>query len=176
MVFAQAFQKLLDSFTRPDHQSNNARVILVDPGFTRTPGMRRWLTMGSLWGLLLYLVTLPFWWLVLKSPIQGAQGFLKASMEANLGRGIGGRMLKECREIQYRRPEIVDEQVQKELWQFTEKQIETLEKEGAVKRALARKEKEEAEKVKNTNSDGKPGATGSKEERKPGSRRTRKGA
>ena len=82
MIFAQAFQKHLDKFQRPDKNPNMARVVVVDPGFSRTPGMRRWLTMGSLWGLLLYLVTLPFWWLVLKSPLQGAQGFLRAAMEA----------------------------------------------------------------------------------------------
>lgn len=148
MIFAQAFQKHLDVYQRPDKQPNNARVIAVDPGFSRTPGMRRWLTMGSLWGLLLYLVTWPFWWLVLKSPVQGAQGFLRAVMEAELGRGSGGRFLRECKEVDYMRKEIRDENTQKKLWTFSEKQIEALEKEGAVKRALAKREKEELEKAK----------------------------
>ena len=148
MIFAQAFQKHLDVYQRPDKQPNNARVIAVDPGFSRTPGMRRWLTMGSLWGLLLYLVTWPFWWLVLKSPVQGAQGFLRAVMEAELGRGSGGRFLRECKEVDYMRKEIRDENTQKKLWKFSEKQIEALEKEGAVKRALAKREKEELEKAK----------------------------
>lgn len=142
MVFAQSFQKHLDDYQRPDKQANNARVIVVDPGFSRTPGMRRWLTMGSLWGLFLYLVTLPLWWLILKSPIQGAQSFLRAAMEAELGRGTGGRFLKECKEIEYRRTEVKDEAMQKKLWTFSEKQVEALEKEGAVKRALAKKEAE----------------------------------
>ena len=150
LVFAQAFQKLLDSYERPDKQPNIARVIIVDPGYTRTPGMRRWLTMGSLWGLLLYLVTLPLWWLILKSPLQGAQGFLRAAMEAELGRGAGGRLLKECKEVEYSRPEVKDEVVQKKLWEFSEKQIEALEKESAVKRALAKKEKQEEEKAEAT--------------------------
>ena len=146
MVFAQAFQKHLDVFQRPDKQPNNARIIVVDPGFTRTPGMRRWLTMGSLWGLLLYLVMWPTWWLILKSPLQGAQGFLRAAMEAELGRGVGGRFLRECREVGYLREEIKDEAVQKKLWAFSEKQIEALEKEGAVNRALAKKQNENLEK------------------------------
>ncbi|KAG8527474.1 uncharacterized protein KY384_007626 [Bacidia gigantensis] len=187
MVFALAFQKLLDKHKRPDNQPNNTRVILVDPGFTRTPGMRRWLTMGSLLGLFLYLVTLPFWWLVLKSPIQGAQGFLKAAMEADLGRGVGGRLLKECRDIEYRRPEIKDEQVQRRLWQFSEKQIEALEKEGAVRRALGKKEKEGREKLESqattdvpsnvteANANGHAVAAElAKAERKPRSRQSRK--
>ena len=186
MVFAKAFQKLLDNYKRPDKQPNNVRVVLVDPGFTRTPGMRRWLTMGSLWGLLIYLVTLPVWWLVLKSPLQGAQGFLRAAMEAELARGVGGRMLKECREIQYRKPEVDDEAVQKKLWGFSEKQIEALEKEGAVKRALAKKEKEAAEKtggepdlpkVTELDEQGKEiKEAAAKGEKKPGSRRSRKAA
>ena len=151
MVFARAFQKLLDSYKRPDKQPNNARVIIVDPGFTRTPGMRRWLTMGSLWGLFLYLLTLPLWWLVLKSPLQGAQGFLRAAMEAELGRGVGGRLLKECKEVEFSRPEVKDEDVQRQLWELSEKQIQVLEKEGAVKRALLKKDKEEAQKVRKAN-------------------------
>lgn len=142
MIFAQAFQRHLDAYQRPDKQPNNARVILVDPGFTRTPGMRRWLTMGSLWGLLLYLFMWPFWWLVLKSPLQGAQGFLRAAMEVEFGRGSGGKFLRECKEADYLRKEIRDECAQKKLWTFSEKQIEALEKDGAVKRALAKKENE----------------------------------
>ncbi|CAD6592150.1 MAG: hypothetical protein ASARMPRED_006052 [Alectoria sarmentosa] len=150
MIFAQAFQKHLDAYHRPDKQPNNARVVAVDPGFTRTPGMRRWLTMGSLWGLLLYLITWPFWWLVLKSPLQGAQGFLVAAMEAELGRGSGGRLLRECKEVDYLRKEIRDDDAQKKLWTFSDRQIEALEKDGAVKRALAKKENEGLERAKAT--------------------------
>lgn len=139
MVFASAFQKHLDTYKRPDKQANNARVIMVDPNFTRTPGMRRYLTMGSLWGLLLYLLTWPIWWLVLKSPLQGAQSFLYAVMDAEIGRGNGGRFIKECKEIHSLRKEVRDDEVAKELWKLSEKQIEALEREGAVKRALAKK-------------------------------------
>jgi len=143
MVFARAFQTHLDAYARPDKQPNNARVIIVDPGFTRTPGMRRWLTMGNLWGLGLYLLIWPFWWLVLKSPLQGAQSFLRAAMEAELGRGVGGWFVKECREAEVMRTEVGDEGVAKRLWEFGERQIEALEKEGAVRRAGAKKEEEE---------------------------------
>lgn len=173
MVFAQAFQKHLDEYKRPDKNPNMARVIVVDPGFTRTPGMRRWLTMGSLWGLVLYLVTLPFWWLVLKSPLQGAQGFLRAAMEAELGRGAGGRFLRECKEAKYIRNEVTDEASQQTLWSFSEKQIEGLEKEGAIKRALAKKEAEKAAaEGEKTNKDIDVGK--GEKVRKPESRRSRK--
>ncbi|MCJ1404038.1 hypothetical protein MMC11_007262 [Xylographa trunciseda] len=178
MVFAQALQKHLDTYDRPDKQSNNARVIMVDPSFTRTPGMRGWLTMGSLWGLLGYLLLWPLWWMVLKSPEQGAQSFLKAAMEADLGRGAGGRFLKECRDVEYLRPEIKDEAVAKELWGFSEKQISALEREGASRRAIIKKEKENQKKSKEN---GKNIATNSttqsgKGAKVTGSRRSRKSA
>lgn len=176
MVFVQAFQKHLNVYQRPDKQPNNARVVVVDPGFTRTPGMRRWLTMGSLWGLLLYLVMWPFWWLVLKSPFQGAQGFLRAAMEAELGRGAGGRFLKECREVEYLRKEIKDEGTQKKIWAFSEKQIEALEKEGALRRTLVKKEKEKKVKSSKATDDEAEKASSAQANgaRVPGSRRSRK--
>lgn len=145
MTFAMAFEKFLASYNRPDKMPMNARVILVDPGWTRTPGMRRFLTFGSLWGLALYLIMWPFWWLVLKSPDQGAQTFLYAAMEAQYARGNGGVLLKECREVKVLRDEVGDEGVQKGLWEMSEKTIVALEKEGALRRAREKKEKEAKE-------------------------------
>ncbi|MCJ1472270.1 hypothetical protein MMC13_000917 [Lambiella insularis] len=170
MVFAQAFQKHLDVYKRPDKQPNNVRVIMVDPSFTRTPGMRSWLSMGSLWGLLGYLLLWPLWWLVLKSPEQGAQTFLLAAMEASLGTGSGGRFLKECNDVDYLRNEIKDEGVAERLWGFSEKQILALEKEGAVRRAI---EKKKVESIGHQTS--KTGVKVENEESR-GSRRSRKAA
>ena len=167
MVFAQSFQKHLNAFKRPDGQPPSARVIMVDPGFSRTPGNRRWMTGGSLWGLLVYLITWPLWWLVLKSPEQGAQSILYAAMEAQFGQGEGGWLIKECKEVDVARREVKDEEAGKLLWQFSEKLIEVKEKESAVRRALEAKEKEQAEK------EGQPKA--SAKEPTPGSRRSRKG-
>lgn len=140
MTFALAFQKHLSAYARPDKQPNNARVILVDPGFCRTPGMRRYLSRGSLLGLALYLLLWPLWWLILKSAEQGSQTFLFAAMEAQLGLVEGGRLIKECRDVKFMRDEITDESTQKELWQASEETIELLEKEGAVNRAKQKKQ------------------------------------
>ncbi|KAF1911781.1 hypothetical protein BDU57DRAFT_590713 [Ampelomyces quisqualis] len=145
MTFAVAFQKHLSTYARPDKKPMNARVIMVDPGWTRTPGMRRFLTFGSLWGLALYLFMWPFWWLVLKSGDQGAQTFLYAVMEAQWGRGDGNYLLKECRRINWARKEIEDETLQQKLWESSSKTIELLEKESAKRRALEKKDKEKAE-------------------------------
>jgi NAD(P)-dependent dehydrogenase (short-subunit alcohol dehydrogenase family) len=168
MTFASAFQKHLAAYSRPDKNPMNARVIIVDPGWTRTPGMRRYLSFGSLWGLALYLIMWPFWWLVLKSPDQGAQTFLYAAMEAQYGKGEGGKFLKECREIKFMRSEIEDDVAQKKLWEMSDNTIQALEKEGAMRRA---KEKAEAK----STSQGQSTTVSSVDSSKtPGSRRARK--
>lgn len=168
MTFARAFQKHLSTYKRPDKQPMQSRVIIVDPGWSRTPGMRRYLNFGSLWGLAVYLIMWPFWWLVLKSPDQGGQTFLFAAMEAEFGRGDGGQFLKECKEAKIYRNEIDDEEAQKRLWGMSEKAIETLEKDGAKRRAVEKKAKEAKDNAANL------GAATS--EKQPGSRRSRKAA
>ncbi|KAF8849127.1 NAD(P)-binding protein [Acephala macrosclerotiorum] len=176
MMFGHAFQKHLDAYKRPDGAPMNARVIFVDPGYSRTPGMRRWLTRGTLWGLALYLV---FWqnvWLVLKSSEGGAQSFLYAAMDVTFGRGAGGKLVKECREMDYARIDIKDEKAAKKLWEGSEKLIERVEREEAVRRALEKKEQEKAEKEKPQNgkeSSEKVEAT-PKSAEKPKSRRQKK--
>lgn len=169
MIFAHNFQKHLIAASKRGDEDRpvNTRVLLVDPGFSRTPGMRRWLTDGSLWGLLLYLLTWPIWWLILKSPQQGAQSFLWAAMESppalfyssssSSSRGHivegsekkkeeGGWLIKECRRMKFLREDVTDEAVGKKLWEFSEKQIEAKEKESALRRAKEKKKKEEKEK------------------------------
>ena len=157
MAFGQAFQKHLDAYKRPDEMPVSAKVIFVDPGLSRTPGMRRWLTRGTLWGLALYLVSYIPVWFLLKSPWRGAQSILFAAMEPDLGRGVGGRFIKECMDVDYSRQDIKDEAVAKKLWEESDTLIEAVETEQALKRAEAKKaeekraeeekEKEKAEEV-----------------------------
>ncbi|KAI5291623.1 hypothetical protein KEM54_002723 [Ascosphaera aggregata] len=200
MIFAHAFQQHLTSFDRPDKHVNNAQVLLVDPGFTRTPGMRRYLTGGSLWALLLYLITWPICWLVLKDPIQGSQSILMACMDDAFsaeaihaagaaekmgmtreqieaqpfkpGQGVSGRkMIKECRERDIARKEIGDLDISKQLWEYSQKQIEEKEKEAAILRALEKKERELREAEEKAKAHHEP--VGPKE-KTPGSRRSKK--
>ncbi|KAJ5690004.1 oxidoreductase C19A8.06 [Penicillium macrosclerotiorum] len=168
MTFAHSFQRHLNAYARPDGLPPCTRVLVVDPGLSRTPGMRRWLTGGSLWGLLVYLLTWPLWWLVLKSPSQGAQSVLHAAMEETYSRGEGGWLIKECREVDCARRDVKDEDLGKRLWEFSEKQIEEAEKEGAVKRALEKKEKEaeKGKKSRKETSSAKAPAAGSRRSRK----------
>lgn len=176
-IFGQAFQQHLDAYKRPDGVPNPARVIFVDPGFARTPGMRRWLSRGTLWGLALYMVLWQNAWLWLKSAEGGAQSFLYAAMEVTLGRGPGGKLIKECQELAYGRSEVKDEKVAKKLWEASEKLIERVEREEAVRRALEKKEKEK-EKVEKSSGPTK-GAAKTDEQKaddasKPKSRRQKK--
>lgn len=180
LTFAKAFQKHLDVYQRPDKHPMNSRVIMVDPGWTRTPGMRRYLTVGSLWGLMAYLVMWPLWWLVLKSPEQGAQSFLFAIMEAELGRTGGGKMIKECRAVNMLRPDADDESLQKALWEESERTVEIAEKESAIKRAKVKKEHEESARAEKE-AEGAKAADNAHEskaklEKQPGSRKSRKKA
>ena len=147
-VFGQAFQKHLSSYKRPDGMPMNAHVLLVDPGYCRTPGMRRWLTRGSLWGLMLYLIAYIVPWVFLKSPQQGSQSILHAIMESRYGRGDGGQLIKECMEVDFARPEVRDEEVAKKLWEESDALIEKTEKATAKKRGLQKGEEEKASQKK----------------------------
>jgi hypothetical protein len=184
MMFGQAFQKHLDAYKRPDGAPNNARVVFVDPGYSRTPGMRRWLTRGTLWGLAVYLILWQNVWLFLKSAEQGAQSILYAAMEVTIGRGSGGKLIKECIEVDFARIDVKDEAIAKKLWENSDKLIERVEREEAVKRALAKKEAE-VNSAKESEEKTQPPATengaealgsGTDSKKKPKSRRARKAA
>ncbi|KAI0520908.1 short chain dehydrogenase/ reductase [Xylaria bambusicola] len=148
MVFGQAFQKHLDAYKRPDQMPMNARVIFVDPGLTRTPGMRRWLTRGSILGLVLYILGYFLPWLFLKSEERGAQSILHAAMESSLGRGQGGKLIKECMEVDFARKDVKNEDIAKTLWEASDKLIEKTEKKQATLRAVEKKKQETQEKGK----------------------------
>ncbi|KAK4450117.1 putative retinol dehydrogenase [Podospora aff. communis PSN243] len=145
MVFGQAYQKHLDSYKRPDQLPMNARVFMVDPGYTRTPGMRRWLTRGSLFGLLIYMMLWLVSWLFLKSPFMGAQSILWALSEGSLVRETGGKLIKECMEVDPARKDVKDDEVAKKLWEASDKLIETAEKQAALRRAKEKRKKEKEE-------------------------------
>ncbi len=91
-------------------------------------------------------------------------------MEGEFGRGAGGKLIKECRERDFLRSEVTDIQVAKKLWEFSEKQVEQTEKESAVRRALAKKEKDAA----NQTSPPAESTDGSKQGKTTSSRRNRK--
>ncbi|KAI5868458.1 short chain dehydrogenase/ reductase [Durotheca rogersii] len=142
MIFGRAFQKHLNAYKRPDQLPMNARVIFVDPGFSRTPGTRRWMTRGSLLGLAVYLFTYVLSWIFLKSSEMGAQSILYAAMEPELQRGAGGKLIKECIEVDFARTDVKSEEIAKKLWEASDMLIMKTEKEHAALRASEKKAQE----------------------------------
>ncbi|CAD6504800.1 BgTH12-00303 [Blumeria graminis f. sp. triticale] len=140
-IFAQSFQKHLSAYQRPDGAPMNARVIIVNPGYTRTPGMRRWLSRGTFWGLGMYIVLWEFAWLFLKCSEDGAQSLLYAAMEASLSRGPGGKFIKECKEVKPERSELTDDAAGKKLWEGSEILVEATEKKILAKQSSKKKMK-----------------------------------
>lgn len=155
MTFAQAFQKHLDSYKRPDELPMSAKVVMVDPGFAKTPGTRNWMTRGSLWGLLIYLLSYALTWLFLKPPLMAAQSVLFAAFDGTIIRDPGGKLIKECMEVDLARKDVKDEEIAKRLWESSDKLVETVEKQTAMRRALEKKKREEAEKQEKTEKDNK---------------------
>lgn len=178
LLFGNAFQKHLDAYKRPDGAPNNARVVFVDPGLSRTPGTRRWLTRGSLWGLAVYVALWQGVWLLLKSADAGAESFLYAAMEATLGSGEGAKLVKECREMVFARVDVRDVEGAGRLWKGSEELVERVEREEAVKRAFLKNEKKgeaggkdgKDEKDGKVGQDAKEGGKGSGTEEKKKSR------
>ncbi|KAK9433156.1 hypothetical protein V1505DRAFT_363369 [Lipomyces doorenjongii] len=154
LIFLRQFQRRLDEYKRPDGNANNVRVFIANPGFVRTASSRNFISLGSLWGLLVYLIMWPIWWLVLKSPVQGAQTILHVAMSPECAHGQGEKVYNECREVTRKSPrkEVEDEELGKKLWDITAKQIEESERRGAAQRKM------DAESQKAT-TEGKTGTT-----------------
>ncbi|CAK7238994.1 MAG: hypothetical protein STHCBS139747_000415 [Sporothrix thermara] len=165
MAFARAFQKSLDDHKRPDKLPGNVRVLLVDPGMSRTPGFRRWLTSGSLlWLVLGYVLLYPIWWLFIKSADDGAQSILYAAMDNDLRRmrdfgavgdplvaeaqndSLAHKIVKECRLMDTARRDVEDESVAKALCKDSQVLVETTEKRSAEKRKRDKEAQEKAQK------------------------------
>jgi NAD(P)-dependent dehydrogenase (short-subunit alcohol dehydrogenase family) len=80
MMAAQDIQREFDKYQRPDKVRSNIRCLCVDPGLVRTPLLRGFLSFGSIWGLLVYIIMWPLWFIILKSSWEGAQTILHCAM------------------------------------------------------------------------------------------------
>ncbi|KAG7880576.1 hypothetical protein KL937_002138 [Ogataea polymorpha] len=148
-MFAKEYQRRLDSFQRKDGEPNNTKINVVNPGLVRTPSMRRILSMGSIWGLLLYLILYPFWWFVLKSGEQGMQSFLFALNSPEFLKLHGGNYIKECSIVKKeQRSELNNKELQAALFDKTKKVVEILEKRSAIERNRLKKQNGDKSKKK----------------------------
>lgn len=133
-MFAKEFQRRLNSFERKDKAPCNVRINVVNPGIMRTASTRRFLSMGTIWGLLAYFVLFPIFWLFFKSPNQGAQSFLYTLAAPVFQNLDGGNIIQECKILKPARKEFDDVELQKTLFDETEKILEALEKNSAIER------------------------------------------
>lgn len=139
-MFAKEFQRRIQSKERPDKQPCNVRVNIVNPGIVRSPSTRRFLSFGSVFGLLLYLLFYPIYWLLLKSCEMGCQSYLFALCSPDLHNMNGGNYIKECGLVQEpSMRELVDAELQATLYDNTAKVIEKIEKQSAVQRNKQKK-------------------------------------
>jgi NAD(P)-dependent dehydrogenase (short-subunit alcohol dehydrogenase family) len=122
MMTAQDLQRQFDTYQRPDKAINNIRCFCVDPGLVRTPMFRGFLSFGSIWGLLVYLIMWPIWFILLKSAWEGAQTILHCAMSpiAYDKRGEEGWKLagyyRDCREARYTSVESADVDIKGTRW------------------------------------------------------------
>ena len=163
-MFAKEFQRKLESVERADKQPCGVRVNIVNPGIVRSPSTRRFLSFGTIWGLLLYLVLYPIFWLILKSTQMGMQSYIYALNSPEIFPLKGGQYIKECKIIeQESRKELHDPELQKKVFEITAAKIDKLERASALERNK-NKSKKKDEKVEK-NSAKSPGVDSSSTER-----------
>lgn len=153
-MFAKEFQRKVESTPRADKQPCAIRVNVVNPGIVRSPSTRRFVSAGSIIGLLIYMILYPIFWLLVKSCEQGAESFIFAINSPNLHTMNGGNYIKECDILANEsRSELRDIDLQREVFNITAKKIETLEKMSAIRR---NKDKKKNGKNKTTSDVSKP--------------------
>lgn len=138
-MFGYEFHRRLLAQERSDKAPQNVHISIVDPGMMRSPSFKRFFSMGSLLGLLVYVLLWPIWWLFLKTSINGAQSILFAAMAPVIVDDLNTKYVSDCR-VRNRPPrkELEDLELQKKLFDVSEELILKTEKES-VKRAKVAK-------------------------------------
>lgn len=141
-LFGKEFQRRCNQYERKDNMPCNVKINMVNPGMMRTPSTRRFLSMGTIWGLMLYLLMYPIWFLFLKNGYEGQQSFLFALWGPAFLQIDGGQFIQECKITTPSRKEFQDQELQKKLFEGTELVINRLEKQSAIERKKQQKLKE----------------------------------
>lgn len=139
-MFGRLFQRQLLEYERKDKAPCNIKVSMVNPGIMRSASTRRFISMGTLWGLLVYLILYPIWFLFFKNARQGAQSLLFGLFAPVLAAQDGGNVIQECRIVTKGRREYMNEELQDAVFKKTGELIEKLEKLSAIERKKLEKE------------------------------------
>lgn len=123
----------------------NVTVTLVQPGTMRSNSLRRVISNGSVFVLVFFycIILYPFLYLLTKSGRRGAQSILYALMtpeleEVNL-KDDQVKYISDCSIVKLPRKEFHDAELQKKLYDNTQRDILELEKKMAVKRNQTKK-------------------------------------
>lgn len=133
-MFGRLYQRLLNEYERKDKAPCNIKISIVNPGIMRSPSTRRFFSMGTIWGLFLYLILYPIWFIFFKDAVQGSQSILFALLAPVLAPEDGGNFIQECKILKTTRPELQDYELQDEIFKKTAEHIEVLEKLSAIER------------------------------------------
>lgn len=144
MAFLRQLQCRIDAYARPDGLPSRVKCLTIDPGLARTQSFRSFVSCGTVIGLVVYMLTYPFWFMCIKSADAAAQSVLYASMAPSkdvTGEGVSaGDVVQECRSKPIRRTEITDKAFQLALWDASEAMIKEVETRSASARKAAEKE------------------------------------
>ncbi|QHS75739.1 putative oxidoreductase SPAR_N01400 [Saccharomyces paradoxus] len=128
-----------------ERTGKNVTITMVQPGTMRSNSLRRVISNGSVALLIIvYCILLyPILWLFTKSGRRGDQSFLYALMtpeleEINL-KDPKTKYISDCSLVKFARKEFDDEELQKKLFENTERDILQLEKKVAAKRNANKK-------------------------------------
>ncbi|ODV96721.1 hypothetical protein PACTADRAFT_48539 [Pachysolen tannophilus NRRL Y-2460] len=173
LMFAKEFQKKIEQQPRKDNLPHNVRINIINPGIMRSPSTRRIISFGAVWGLFLYLILYPIWFIFLKSCTQGAQSYLHVLQNPKFQELKGGNLISDCKIYNTARNEPNDEEMCKQLYDKTNKMIDELEKKSAIERKkLSTKKEKESISSKNNKKDKMPLFPEKKPEKKPDSTAT----
>ncbi|WPK27758.1 hypothetical protein PUMCH_005158 [Australozyma saopauloensis] len=133
-IFGRLLQRDLLAYERPDSAPCNIQVSIVNPGIMRTASTRRALSFGTIWGLLLYILLFPVWFIFFKNSYEGVQSVLFALFAPVFGPHDGGNLIQECKILTKGREEYYDYELQDQIFKYTAEAIDTMERNSAIER------------------------------------------
>lgn len=176
-MFGYEFHKRTIAYERPDKAPNNIHLAIVDPGMMRSPSFKRFFSMGSILGLIIYVLLWPLWWLFLKTSNDGAQSILYAAMAPAVVEGEGPefatKYISDCT-IRSKPPrkELEDAELQKSLFDVSGKIIEKAELESVKRAKLAEKDTKPSSGKPTTKPANKPTTSARNPSKQPTKRKT----
>lgn len=141
-MFGYEYRRRVNDFERSDKQPSKIAVSVVDPGMMRSPSFKRFFSMGSVLGLIVYLLFWPIWWVFLKTSLQGAQSLLFALKNPDIIEQTEASYISECRVRNHPpRKELKNAELMSKLYDVSSEMVLAVEKESV--RRIKRQELEQ---------------------------------